>query len=121
MVIRLLKIAEYGGEIWFDSNKSILLSPIKVQEFRSTQNWIQKRINLRNVRISQASSMNVAAPNRRNIVDVPGCSNEQMDKLFDIIYENKINDEIVVRPSIRNFWSTYFFYNSSNNYIYYFT
>ncbi|MAI82697.1 MAG: hypothetical protein CMD10_00465 [Flavobacteriales bacterium] len=83
--------------------KSILLSPIKVQEFRSTQNWIQKKINLRNVRISQASSMNVAAPNRRNIVDVPGCSNEQKDKLFDFIYDNKINDEIVVRPSIRKF------------------
>ena len=83
--------------------KSILLSPIKVQEFRSTQNWIQKKINLRNVRISQASSMHVAAPNRRNIVDVPGCSNEQMDKLFDIIYDNKIDDEIVVRPSIRKF------------------
>jgi putative membrane protein len=83
--------------------KSILLSPIKVQEFRSTQNWIQKKINLRNVRISQASSMNVAAPNRRNIVDVPGCSNEQKDKLFDFIYDNKINDEIVLRPSIRKF------------------
>ena len=47
--------------------------------------------------------MHVAAPNRRNIVDVPGCSNEQMDKLFDIIYDNKIDGEIVVRPSIRKF------------------
>ena len=90
--------------------KSILLSPIKVQEFRSTQNWIQKKINLCNVRISQASSMNVAAPNRRNIVDVPGCSNEQMDKLFDFIYDDKINDEIVVRPSIRKFLINFSFF-----------
>ena len=90
--------------------KSILLSPIKVQEFRSTQNWIQKKINLRNVRISQASSMNVAAPNRRNIVDVPGCSNQQMDKLFDFIYDDKINDEIVVRPSIRKFLINFSFF-----------
>ena len=90
--------------------KSILLSPIKVQEFRWTQNWIQKKINLRNVRISQASSMNVAAPNRRNIVDVPGCSNQQMDKLFDFIYDDKINDEIVVRPSIRKFIINFSFF-----------
>jgi len=90
--------------------KSILLSPIKVQEFRWTQNWIQKKINLRNVRISQASSMNVAAPNRRNIIDVPGCSNQQMDKLFDFIYDDKINDEIVVRPSIRKFIINFSFF-----------
>ncbi len=90
--------------------KSILLSPIKVQEFKSTQNWIQRKLNLRNVRVSQASSMNVAAQNRRNVVDVPGCSKKQMDKLFDFIYDNKIKEEIMVKPSIRKFIINLFFF-----------
>ena len=36
--------------------KSVLLSPQKVQQFKTTQNWFQKMLNILDIKINQASS-----------------------------------------------------------------
>ena len=53
--------------------KSVLISPIKVQQFQTTQNWLQKIMGIIDVKINQASSERISRNNKKNIA-VPGLS-----------------------------------------------
>ena len=88
--------------------RSIILSPLKVQEFRISQNWLQKQIKIREIRINQASSDESSASNNRNTIKVPGCSLDQKNELFEFIYQKKTGQAIKLKPNIRKFIINFF-------------
>ena len=82
--------------------KSVLISPIKVQQFQTTQNWLQKIMGIIDVKINQASSQRISRNNKKNIA-VPGCTYNQKQILFEFIFDKKINNEFIIKPNIRKF------------------
>ena len=83
------------------STKSFILSPSKVQQYIFSQNWIQKKLDIQNVIINQASSSEIKSFDKRSNINVPGCSQDQANELFEFIYESKNDDEIELKPNIR--------------------
>ena len=83
------------------STKSFILSPSKVQQYAFSQNWIQKKLDIQNIIIKQASSSEIKSFDKRSNINVPGCSQDQANELFEFIYENKNDDEIELKPNIR--------------------
>ena len=91
--------------------KSVLLSSQKVQQFKTTQNWLQKLFKIIDIKITQASSEVSSTKGVRSNVKVPGCTMAQKRVLFDFIYGKVIGEEIVLRPNLRKFIINFMFFS----------
>ena len=91
--------------------KSVLLSPQKVQQFKTTQNWFQKLLNILDIKINQASSEVSSTKDVRSNVKVPGCTLAQKQVLFDFIYGKAIGEEIILKPNLRKFIINFMFFS----------
>lgn len=91
--------------------KSVLLSPQKVQQFKTTQNWFQKLLRILDIKINQASSEVSSIKDVRSNVKVPGCTAGQKQALFDFIYRKTVGEEIVLRPNFRKFLINFIFFS----------
>ena len=91
--------------------KSVLLSPQKVQQFKTTQNWFQKMLNILDIKINQASSEVSSIKEAQNNVKVPGCTLVQKQVLFDFIYGKAVGEEIILRPNPRKFLINFIFFS----------
>jgi len=94
------------------STKTTMMSPNKVQIFSYTQNWLQKKIDLCNILIFQASSeMNMSEKsNEGSKIRIPGANKNDRDKIFDLIYKSSIKEELIVKPNIRKFVLNFSFF-----------
>ena len=94
------------------STKTTMMSPNKVQIFSYTQNWIQKKIDLCNILIFQASSeMNMSEKsNEGSKIRIPGANKNDRDKIFDLIYKSSIKEELIFKPNIRKFVLNFSFF-----------
>jgi putative membrane protein len=71
------------------STKTILMSPSKVQVFSFTQNWIQKKLDLCNIIIYQASSnMSVSSEKSKDgsKVNIPGANSNDRKTIFEFVF-----------------------------------
>ena len=91
--------------------KSVLLSPQKVQQFKTTQNWFQRLLRILDIKINQASSEVSSIKDVRSNVMVPGCTAGQKQALFDFIYGKTVGEEIVLRPNFRKFLINFIFFS----------
>ena len=93
------------------STKTILMSPNKVQVFSFTQNWIQKKIDLCNIIIYQASSnMNISGDKSKegSKVNIPGANSSDKKTIFEFIYKSFDDNEFIIKPNIRKFSVNFF-------------
>ena len=91
--------------------KTILMSPNKVQVFSFTQNWIQKKIDLCNIIIYQASSnMNISSDKSKegSKVNIPGANTLDKKTIFEFIYKSFDDNEFIIKPNIRKFSVNFF-------------
>ena len=91
--------------------KTILMSPNKVQVFSFTQNWIQKKIDLCNIIIYQASSnMNISSDKSKegSKVNIPGANSLDKKTIFEFIYKSFDDNEFIIKPNIRKFSVNFF-------------
>lgn len=91
--------------------KSVLLSPQKVQQFKTTQNWFQKLLNILDIKINQASSEGYTTKYIGSNVKVPGCDLAQKQILFDFIYGKAVGEEIILRPNFKKFIINFIFFS----------
>lgn len=93
------------------STKTILMNPDKVQVFSFTQNWIQKKIDLCNIIIYQASSnMNISSDKSKegSKVNIPGANSSDKKTIFEFIYKSFDDNEFIIKPNIRKFSVNFF-------------
>ena len=91
--------------------KTILMNPNKVQVFSFTQNWIQKKIDLCNIIIYQASSnMNISSDKSKegSKVNIPGANSLDKKTIFEFIYKSFDDSEFIIKPNIRKFSVNFF-------------
>ena len=93
------------------STKTILMNPNKGQVFSLTQNWIQKKIDLCNIIIYQASSnMNISSDKSKegSKVNIPGANSSDKKTIFEFIYKSFDDNEFIIKPNIRKFSVNFF-------------
>ena len=81
--------------------KSIILSPKKVQQFQIIQNYLQKTLDILEIKINQASSTKIVKDNSRSKIIIPGFTKNEKNDLFKYIFNKKIQEEIQMKPHVR--------------------
>lgn len=84
------------------AKKNTLLKPSKVQVTIFSRNFIQKKLELFNLKIKQASSTEFNdKESGKSDIEIPGCSENERNKLFRMIYGNKELPEKEFKPDYR--------------------
>lgn len=84
------------------AKKSTLLKPYKVQVTTFTQNYFQKKLNLFDLNLKQASSTNEAeTENKKNDIEVPGCDTHEKEAILIRILEKLPLHEQIIEPNYR--------------------
>lgn len=92
------------------TTRNISINPLKVQLIDVTQNFFQKKFDLLNLKIEQASSEVESKQKKKDRIEIPGCSEAEKDKVFDFIYNTTFGKSQIFYPSIRKFIISTFFY-----------
>ena len=86
------------------TTKKTIINPVKVQLFKISQNYFQKKLDIQNLRIEQASSDDGSKQKKKDRIEIPGCSQVVKNQIFDFIFNKELNNEKVFFPSLRKFW-----------------
>lgn len=84
------------------AKKNTLLKPVKVQVTHINQNYFQRKLNLSNLLIKQASSTEIDnQENKKSDIEIPGCSADERRQVLQMIYGNKELPELEYKPNYR--------------------
>jgi putative membrane protein len=84
------------------SKKNTLLKPTKVQVTTYSQNYFQKKLNLFDLNLKQASSTDDAdAEGKKNDIEVPGCNQEERNAILTKILTKVPMTEQIIQPNFR--------------------
>lgn len=106
------KIGMKGNSLQFSygliNDKNILIQPSKVQKVNIVQNFFQKKMDVKRINISQASSD--ILKDKKATIHIPGLSENEGGKILKLLYEQTPKYGIALSPTIyRIFSSTYKF------------
>lgn len=91
------------------TTRNTIINPIKVQLIKISQNYFQEKLDIRNLRIEQASSEADSKEKKKDRIEVPGCSEVVKNQILDFIYNKEITNQEVYIPSVRKFWIRFIF------------
>lgn len=84
------------------TRKNILLQPNKVQLSAYSQNFFQKKFNLLNIKIKQASyEVADQTENKKTDIEIPGCDQAERDEILKLIYKEIPARGIELMPNYR--------------------
>lgn len=84
------------------TRKNVLLKPNKVQLSAYSQNFFQKKFNLLNIKIKQASYDTAdKEENKKTDIEIPGCDTLERDEILKMIYRQVPSMGIALIPNYR--------------------
>ncbi|WP_294821098.1 PH domain-containing protein [uncultured Flavobacterium sp.] len=84
------------------NTKSTILKPEKVQILRVTRNFFQKRLNIQDLYIRQASNMEASAKeHKKTAIEIPGCDAGEKDVLLQFILGRIPDRGVMLKPNFR--------------------
>lgn len=84
------------------AKKNTLLKPVKVQVTHINQNYFQRKLNLSNLLIKQASSTEIDnQENKKSDIEIPGSSADERRQVLQMIYGKKELPELEFKPNYR--------------------
>lgn len=84
------------------AKKNTLLKPEKVQITTFSQNFLQKKLNLFDVKLKQASSSDESDQDtKKAIIEVPGCNLLERDRFLKMILNEIVPTEASLKPNFR--------------------
>ncbi|HLA56497.1 MAG TPA: PH domain-containing protein [Flavobacterium sp.] len=97
------KIARQRGSLLLSfgliNTKSTIIKPEKVQIIAVTRNYFQKKMNILELKIKQASS-NIKEENR-NAIDIPGCNETERDAILKLLFDVIPEKGLMLKPNWR--------------------
>lgn len=91
------------------TTRNTIINPIKVQLIKISQNYFQEKLDIRNLRVEQASSEANSKEKKKDRIEVPGCSEVVKNQILDFVYNKEITNQEVYFPSVRKFWIRFIF------------
>lgn len=85
------------------AKKNTLLKPAKVQITIFSQNFIQQKLHLFDLRLKQASSTDVSEEEgkKSNDIEVPGCNKTEKEAILRMILDKLPTADVVLEPNYR--------------------
>lgn len=97
------EIAKQNGSLLLSfgllNTKSTIVKPEKVQITTITQNYFQKKMNILEMKIKQATSGE--KEERKSAIDIPGCNNRERDAIFKLLFGEIPQQGIQLKPNYR--------------------
>jgi putative membrane protein len=81
------------------STKSTILKPEKVQQVIVSQNYFQKKLNVLELKIKQASSKEMKEIDSQ--IEIPGCNGDESDNVLRLIFNQLPHKGIMLTPNFR--------------------
>lgn len=81
------------------STKSTIIKPEKVQIVSVTQNYFQKKMNILELKIKQATSGE--KEERKQAVEIPGCNQNERDAILKLLFGQIPEKGVMLKPNFR--------------------
>jgi putative membrane protein len=96
-------IAQQSGSLLISygliNTKSTIIKPEKVQITSITQNYFQKKMNVTELRISQAASGEKQEKNAS--IEIPGCDNNERNAILKLLFREMPEKGYMIKPNWR--------------------
>ncbi|WP_339920701.1 PH domain-containing protein [uncultured Flavobacterium sp.] len=81
------------------STKNTIVKPEKVQIVTITRNYFQKKMNILEIKIRQATSSD--KENSKTVIEIPGCNETEKEAIFKLLFQKIPVKGIVLKPNYR--------------------
>ena len=81
------------------NTKSTIIKPEKVQITSASQNYFQKKMNIFQLKIKQATSGD--EEERKSAIEIPGCNQAERDSIFKLLYHTIPEKGFMLKPNFR--------------------
>lgn len=81
------------------STESTILKPEKVQIVNISRNYFQKKLNVLEIKIKQASGDE--GKNKKSQIEIPGCNNSEKEDILKLIFNQLPESGIRLKPNFR--------------------
>jgi putative membrane protein len=81
------------------STKNTIVKPEKVQVTTITSNYFQKKMNILEIKIRQATSSD--KENGKTVIEIPGCNENEKEAIFDLLFGKTPQKGVVLKPNYR--------------------
>lgn len=81
------------------STKNTIVKPEKVQITTITSNYFQKKMNILEIKIKQATSSD--RESSKTIIEIPGCNAIEKEAIFELLFKKIPKKGIVLKPNYR--------------------
>jgi len=84
------------------AKKNTLLKPSKVQITSFSQNYFQKKLDIQNIILKQASTTDeTETNNKKSDIEIPGCNKLEKEAVLNLLFTSKIKEQEVLTPNYR--------------------
>lgn len=83
------------------TTKSTIIKPNKVQIVALSQNWLQKKMDVLNFKIKQASGSETEKENRKSAIEIPGCDEVEKEAILKLLFGQIPEKGVMLKPNFR--------------------
>ncbi|MCG2612493.1 PH domain-containing protein [Flavobacterium sp. SM15] len=83
------------------NTKNTIIKPEKVQIITVSQNWLQKKMNVLNFKIKQASGSEDGREEKKSAIEIPGCNAQEKAEILKLIFNEIPEKGAMIKPNIR--------------------
>lgn len=85
------------------NTKNTILRPRKVQIVAIARNYFQKKLNINDLRIRQASGVDSSSDKaqQQTAIEIPGCNDKEKDALLNFLLGSIPEKGVIIKPNIR--------------------
>jgi putative membrane protein len=81
------------------NTKNTIIKPEKVQITSVSRNYFQKKMNILELKIKQASSG--SAEEQKSVIEIPGCNEQERDEILKLLFHKLPEKGVVMEPNFR--------------------
>lgn len=97
------KITRQNGSLLLSfgllSTKSTILKPEKVQIVTVTRNYFQRKMNILELKIKQATSGETEE--RKSVIEIPGCNEKENEEILKLLFKSIPQKGVMLKPNFR--------------------
>jgi putative membrane protein len=81
------------------NTESTILKPEKVQIVNISRNYFQKKLDVLEIKIKQATSDE--QKQKKNLIEIPGCKSQERDEILKLLFNQLPERGVMMRPNFR--------------------
>lgn len=92
------------------NTRNTIIKPEKVQILTISRNYFQKKLNVLDIKIKQASVDESEKEERKSAIEIPGCNPTERDEIIKLLLTSIPTKDFVLKPNIRKIIASVFKY-----------